>query len=268
MEESYGNLPASHSVGSVPAVVGEDSKTNQEVPGATLQTHQHTSAGSGGPGYQRIGRNNDEGAQQSSNNWKGIFDISSYTQYFNVDTDIVVNRLLSSLHPTSGDFVNKIDANPDLYGLVWISTTLVFLIASFGNCATYLMNKRSEKSISWDFDVSYVHVAAGSIYGYVIIVPLGYYFLLQYLGSSVSLIRFWCLWGYSLFILIPTSLLLVIPVEFLRWVIILAAGAASSSFIGLNLGSYIESVDLSIVAVSAFVLQMGLSIFIKVRFFP
>lgn len=52
--------------------------------------------------------------QQPANNWKGVFNISSYTQYFNVDTDIVLNRLLSSLHPTSGDFFDKIDANPDL----------------------------------------------------------------------------------------------------------------------------------------------------------
>lgn len=49
----------------------------------------------------------------SSNNWKGVFSVSSYTQFFNVDTDIVLNRLTSSLYP-SGDFFSKIDANPDL----------------------------------------------------------------------------------------------------------------------------------------------------------
>lgn len=91
------------------------------------------------------------------------------------------------------------------YGLVWISTTLVFVIASLGNCATYLMNRKANPNISWTFDVNYVNVAAGVIYGYALIVPLGYYFLLQYLGSSASLVRFWCLWGYSLFIFILTS---------------------------------------------------------------
>ncbi|KAL6503727.1 hypothetical protein OROGR_025650 [Orobanche gracilis] len=29
--------------------------------------------------------------------------------------------------------------------------------------------------------------------------------MLQYLGSSVSLVRLWCLWGYSLFIFVLTS---------------------------------------------------------------
>ena len=52
--------------------------------------------------------------QQSTNNCKGVFSISSYTQYFNVDTDDVFNRLRSSLDPINGDFFSKIEANPDL----------------------------------------------------------------------------------------------------------------------------------------------------------
>ena len=52
--------------------------------------------------------------QQPANSWRGVFSVSSYTQYFNVDTDLVLNRLLGSLHPIGGDFFTKIDANPDL----------------------------------------------------------------------------------------------------------------------------------------------------------
>lgn len=91
------------------------------------------------------------------------------------------------------------------YGLIWISTTLVFVLSSLGNLATYLMEKQTDKSTSWSFDVSYVNVAACSIYGYTIVIPLAYYFLLQYMGSNSSLIRFWCMWGYSLAIFVPSS---------------------------------------------------------------
>lgn len=91
------------------------------------------------------------------------------------------------------------------YGLVWITTTLVFVLAALGNCATYLMQKRSDQGAAWSFDVSYMNVAAGSVYGYAIVVPMAFYFSLQYLGSNSSLIRFWCLWGYSLFIFILAS---------------------------------------------------------------
>ena len=52
--------------------------------------------------------------QQLVSNWKGVFNISSYIQYFNVDIDVVLNRLISSLHPIGGDFFSKIDANPHL----------------------------------------------------------------------------------------------------------------------------------------------------------
>ncbi|KAK7817624.1 protein yipf1 like protein [Quercus suber] len=207
--------------------------------------------------------------QQPANGWRGMFNILSYTQYFDVDTDVVVNRLISSLHPIAGDFFSKIDANPDLYGLIWISTTLVFVLASFGNCATYLMEKHTDSTTSWNFDVSYINVAAGSVYGYAIGVPLAFYFLLQYLGSKPSLVQFWCLWGYSFFVFVLAAFLLLIPVEILRWMIIILAGATSACFVAFNLKSHVEGrADLSLTVVAAFLLQMALAIFIKVWFFP
>lgn len=276
MDDSFSTLPTSHLLGSVPAVFTEGNKTtttSYEAPQANLQIFPPNGVG-GGRGYQTLGSPSDnhaEGVEQmsSTNNWKGVFNISSYTQYFNVDTDIVLNRLMSSLYPINGDFFSKIEANPDLYGLVWITTTLVFVIASLGNCGTYLMNKHSDSSTSWSFDVSYISLAACSIYGYAVVVPLGFYFLLQYLGSNASLVRFWCMWGYSFFILVLSSFLLVIPVEFLRWIIIIITGGASATFVALNLRSHIEgNNDLTMVLVAAFILQMGLALFIKMWFFP
>ncbi|GKU92005.1 hypothetical protein SLEP1_g5793 [Rubroshorea leprosula] len=271
MDESHSNLPSSHLLGSVPAVVNEETKsTIYEVPEANMQIFPPNNGGAGGSGlgYQSLGSPTEGFEQQPANNWKGVFSISSYTQYFNVDTDIVLNRLLSSFYATSGDFFNKIDANPDLYGAIWISTTLVFLLAALGNCATYLIEKHTDSSTSWSFDVSYVNVAAGVIYGYAIVVPMAFYFILQYMGSNGSLIRFWCMWGYSLFIFVPCAFLLLIPIEIVRWIIILLAGTASSSFVALNLRSSMEASDLTIMAVASFFLQLALAIFIKVWFFP
>ncbi|KDP44878.1 hypothetical protein JCGZ_01378 [Jatropha curcas] len=272
MDESYNNLPTSHLLGSVPAVVTEEKSTaNYEVPvpEANMQTFPPNNGGGGSNrGYQTLGSPPEAFEQQSPNNWKGVFSVSSYTQYFNVDTDIVINRMMSSFYPIGGDFFSKIDANPDLYGLIWVSTTLVFVLASLGNCATYLMQKHTDSSASWSFDVGYVNVAAAAIYGYAILVPLAFYFLLQYLGTNASLIRYWCMWGYSLVIFILSSFLLVIPVEVLRWIIILAAGIDSACFVAMNLKSCIDGNDLTIVLVAAFFLQLALAIFIKAWFFP
>ncbi|KAJ9175775.1 hypothetical protein P3X46_014293 [Hevea brasiliensis] len=270
MEESYSNLPTSHLLGSVPAVVSEEKSTTTYVaPEANMQTFPPNNNGEGSSrGYQTLGSPPEGFEQQPPNNWKGVFSVSSYTQYFNVDTDIVINRMMSSFYPIGGDFFSKIDANPDLYGLIWISTTLVFVLASLGNCATYLIQKRADSSASWSFDVGYVNVAACAIYGYAIVVPLAFYFLLQYLGTNASLVRFWCMWGYSLFIFILSSFLLVIPVEVLRWIIILAAGIDSACFVAVNLKSCVEGNDLTIVVFAAFFLQLALAIFIKAWFFP
>ncbi|GAA0171629.1 hypothetical protein LIER_25615 [Lithospermum erythrorhizon] len=268
MDDSISNLPTSHLLGSVPAVVSEKrSSSNNEAPKANLQIFPPNNNGSGDPRYETYTTPNEGDVGQSSSGWSGVFSISSYTQYFNVDTDVIMNRMTSSLFPHVGDFFQKIEANPDLYGLIWISTTLVFVIASLGNCATYLIQRKGDGSTTWAFDVNYINVAASSIYGYAVIVPLGFYFLLQYLGSKASLVHFWCLWGYSLFIFILTSFLLVIPVEFLRWTFTLVSGATSASFVTLNLKTYIEANDLTMVPASAFILQMGLAIFIKMWFF-
>ncbi|KAH1062001.1 hypothetical protein AAZX31_02G235500 [Glycine max] len=268
-ESSYTGLPTSHLLGSVPAVITEENNATKHVAtGANMQTFPPNNGGDRGPGHQTLGSPTEAFEQQPANNWRGIFSMSSYSEYFNVDTDVVLIRLISSLNPVAADFFSKIDANPDLYGLIWISTTLVFVLASLGNLATFLMQKHADNSTSWSFDVSYVNVAACSIYGYAIVVPLAYYFFLQYMGSNASLIRFWCLWGYSLTIFIMSSFLLIIPVEFLRWVIILLTGVASASFVALNLRSYIEGNELSVAIIAAFFLQMALAIFIKVWFFP
>ncbi|XP_024990805.1 protein YIPF1 homolog isoform X1 [Cynara cardunculus var. scolymus] len=272
-ESSYTTLPTSHLPGSVPAVITEEKAPAihkgigllRHDPEANLQIFPPNSGG-GGQGYQTLTNRSDGDGPQSASNWNGAFSISSYTQYFNVDTDDVVNRLTSSLYPT-GDFFRKIEANPDLYGLIWISTTLVFVIAALGNCATYLMSRKGDANVSWSFDVSYFHVSAIAVYGYVFIVPLGFYLLLQYFGSKVGLVHFWCMWGYSLFIFILSSVLLVIPVDFLRWTITLITGVASAAFVGLNLRSHVELNDLTIVLVAACVLQFALAIFIKSWFF-
>lgn len=93
------------------------------------------------------------------------------------------------------------------YGPVWISTTLIFMLAFAGNIASYLIqNKKTSTDLAWKFDVSYFNLAAFVIYGYTVVIPTGFYFLFQYFGvAAASLVRLWCMWGYSLFIFIPCS---------------------------------------------------------------
>ncbi|KAE9451423.1 hypothetical protein C3L33_16660, partial [Rhododendron williamsianum] len=275
MDESYANLQTSHLLGSVPAVVSEDRKsTSYEAPVANLQAFPPNSAG-GGRGYQTlrspIGK--EVGQVAETQLLVGKHDLTcalSYVGNQNIDEGYLTTEGIQLLcfvtYERSLGICMCGFAGLD-YGLVWISATLMFVIASLGNFSTYLMDKRSDSSTSWSFDVNYVNVAACAIYGYIVIVPLAFYFLLQYLGSKPSLISFWCMWGYSLSIFVLSSVLLIIPVEFIRWTVIIITGAASASFVTLNLKSYVEGNDITVVLVAAFILQLGLAIFIKMWFF-
>ncbi|KAE8692353.1 Pyrroline-5-carboxylate synthetase isoform 1 [Hibiscus syriacus] len=208
---SYSNLPTRHLLGSVPSIINKEKKASFAVPEANIQYFppNNGSGGSRGQGYQTLEAPTGSLEQQPPNNWKGVFNISSYTQYFNVDTDVVINMLISSFYPTGGDFFSKIDANLDLYGNIWITTTLVFVLSSFVNFATYLMKKHVDGITSWSFDVGYINVAASGIYGYAIMVPLAFYLLLQYMGSNASLIRFWCFGSLLLVLFVRIVVLLL-----------------------------------------------------------
>ncbi|KAI3851806.1 hypothetical protein MKX03_034161 [Papaver bracteatum] len=272
MDESYAGLPTSHLLGSVPAVVSSAPERKPEYanPQANLQIfppNNGVDKGKSSKSYEGLGSPSGGNEEPPTNSWKGYFNIASYTQYFDVDTDVVLDRIKSSFYPHHGDFFTKIDGNPDLYGLIWISTTLVFVVAAFGNCATYLMDKSSNSKTTWNFDVGYLSMAACAIYGYTLVVPAAFFFLLQYLGSSPSLVRFWCMWGYSLFIFICCSLLMIPPLEFVRWTVILIAGVVSAFFVAFNIKSYIGGSDVNLVVVASFVLQLVLALFIKIWFF-
>ncbi|XP_057510979.1 uncharacterized protein LOC130793349 [Actinidia eriantha] len=110
MDDSYPSLATSHLLGSVPVVVDEEKRTTSyEVESHNLQIFPPNNGVGGGWGYHTLESPSEGVEQQPTNNWKGVFSISSYTQYFNVDTDFVLNRLMSSLYPINGGFFSKID---------------------------------------------------------------------------------------------------------------------------------------------------------------
>ncbi len=81
---------------------------------------------------------------------KGWFDRCNFLYllqpYFNVENIDVRDRLLHSLIPLNPKFYNQIESNPDLYGPVWISTTLILVIAASGTLNKYLhVNKVNNK---------------------------------------------------------------------------------------------------------------------------
>lgn len=59
-------------------------------------------------------------------------------QYFDVTEEIVKKRMYHSLIPFNPFFHDIQTQKPDIYGPVWIYTTLVFIIAASGEITGYL----------------------------------------------------------------------------------------------------------------------------------
>ncbi|XP_041091655.1 protein YIPF2 [Polyodon spathula] len=177
------------------------------------------------------------GQKQQPNFWS--FDY--YQSFFNIDTLQVLDRIKGSLLPLPGkNFVkHHLRNNPDLYGPFWICATLVFTVAISGNLSTFLLQMGDPK-YHYRPQFHKVSVAGVSVFSYAWLVPLALWGFLQWRSSSnpsvtsYSFLETVCVYGYSLFIYIPTSILWIIPVDWLRWLLILLAMALSGSVLVLT----------------------------------
>jgi len=178
----------------------------------------------------------DEGPGQwkTSNFWTLAF----YQQFFDVDTADVKNRLLYSMVPIPGKsfLQHHIRPRPDLYGPFWICCTLVFSIAISGNLSDFLQKSVDpEQKVKWHYDFHKVTLAATAVFSYAGLVPATLYGFLWWSGSAagaatLSFLELVCLYGYSLAIYIPVSLLWLIQVSWWQWICVLA-GAGMSGYV-------------------------------------
>lgn len=179
--------------------------------------------GQGGPGEWK-----------TSNFWTLAF----YQQFFDVDTTDVKNRLIYSMVPVPGKsfLQHHIRPRPDLYGPFWICCTLVFSIAISGNLADFLQKSVDpEQGTKWHYDFHKVTLAATAVFSYAGLVPASLYGFLWWSSSgagaaTLSFLELVCLYGYSLAIYIPVSLLWLVQVSWWQWLCVLA-GAGLSGYV-------------------------------------
>lgn len=174
--------------------------------------------------------------------------IAYYQPLFDVDTVQVLNRVKGSLLPRPrGAFFELIAANPDLYGPFWVATTLIFAMAITGNLASYFAfvqvllpdGKPDPTAKKWQYDFSQLTVAGSVIYSYVTLLPLLFWLLLRYYEASKKLADVLCIYGYTMAIFIPVTVLCVLPSNLLRWLLVLLGGAISSIFLLSNFHAHL-----------------------------
>ncbi|XP_020800080.1 protein YIPF1-like [Drosophila serrata] len=169
-----------------------------------------------------------------------LLTIEYYQQYFNVDTFMVLNRILNSMMPKrakSNYLRMEISENPDLYGPFWIGVTLIFSIAISGNLFSYLQYARND--YQWHYNFKLVSYAATCIFIYATLLPVVLWAMFKYSLKPVdsveinsgsytpTLISLLCIYGYSLAIYIPVSILCVINISMLKWLLVILAALLS-----------------------------------------
>lgn len=191
--------------------------------------------GSGGPtGFEEPRR--PEAAAGAS----GFWSIKYYQPLFDVDTLQVLNRVKGALLPRpKGAFFELVAPNPDLYGPFWISTTLIFSMAMTGNLASYISFTPTAAHPKWTYNFNQLSLASSVIYSYVTLLPLLFWLLLRYYEASKKLVDVLCIYGYTLSVFVPISILCVLPSNLLRWLLVLLGGAVSAVFLLSNFHAHL-----------------------------
>ncbi|KAL4648563.1 protein YIPF1-like [Arapaima gigas] len=172
------------------------------------------------------------GSREGSKFWTFEY----YQSLFSVDTEQVLNRVGVALLPLPGRNLieHHIRKSPDLYGPFWICVTLVFSMAISGNLSTFFSQK-GDPQYHYRPQFHQVSVAAVAVLAYAWLVPLCVWGFLKWRQGSkwqtegYSFLETVCLYGYSLFLFIPTTVLWIIPLEWVRWLLILGAVWISGS---------------------------------------
>ncbi|XP_023303416.2 protein YIPF1 [Lucilia cuprina] len=204
-------------------------------------------SGSGGGSANGAGSaNGGEGLPEpatAGTNKVSFLTLEYYQQFFNVDTLMVLERIANSMIPkrAPGNYLKSIiGQNPDLYGPFWITTTLIFSIAISGNIASYF--QAANNPYKWRYNFHLVSVAATCIFVYVNLLPAALWGLFKYSLKPIqegletenadytpSLLALMCVYGYSLAIYIPVSILWVIQISILQWLLVITAALLSGS---------------------------------------
>ncbi|GIY50123.1 protein YIPF1 [Caerostris extrusa] len=167
--------------------------------------------------------------KEGSSFWK----FSYYQSFFDVDTDQVAQRIIWSMIPLPGraTFLDRqIRPKPDLYGPFWIAATLVFSTAISANIANYLRTEGQGAHL-WSYDFHKVSLSATAVYSYTFLLPLILWGLMWYRQNTnrYTLLEMLCVYGYSLAIYVPISVLWVIQVAWFQWILVIIGAVLSGA---------------------------------------
>ena len=110
---------------------------------------------------------------------------------------------------------------------------MIFCIAFAGNLAIWLNSSGAR------YDFNFIPFAAGLVYSVGLLIPFGLWLVCRKFHPESKIVDFVCLYGYSLTVFLPVTLLCTFDIELLRWILIIYATGSSAYFIFLNLDAFL-----------------------------
>nr|XP_009859347.1 protein YIPF1 isoform X2 [Ciona intestinalis] len=167
-----------------------------------------------------------------------IWTFAYYQELFNVNTDTVLQRIKGSMIPSRKQTFTRryIGGRPDMYGPFWICATLVLSIGVCGNLTT-LLTHITDETYHYTPQFERLSIAAIMVYSYTFLIPLLIKGVLWWRKSSsnYSVVDIICTYGYSLFVFIPVSILLLVPSDPFDWIALSIAILLSGSCIAVSM---------------------------------
>eukprot|EP01061_Rhynchopus_euleeides_P009204 TRINITY_DN18333_c0_g1_i1.p1 TRINITY_DN18333_c0_g1~~TRINITY_DN18333_c0_g1_i1.p1 ORF type:complete len:401 (+),score=130.14 TRINITY_DN18333_c0_g1_i1:79-1281(+) len=212
-------------------------------------------------GLDQTTRSQDSAQEQAVQESGNFFKMAYYQKFFNVDTADVVERLRWSAFLVTPRYMKPRaerdvgNSRPDMYGPLWVSTTLWVVMAVCDVLAENVSRYRDSNKTApatlvpltaspevttaspssgndWEFDFEYVVLTLATSYAYVLGVPLLLWCILRYKDvGNISLSKLICLYGYAMSPMVIGAVVTIVPVMLVK---LLAIGITSLySFVGI-----------------------------------
>lgn len=178
--------------------------------------------GGGPPPYQAPGAY----PEPSSSGTHALWHIEYWAKYFNVDSSDVVQRSFLAVVPKDS-FLDVYNSNPDLWGTFWVPTSVIFAMFVTASLSQNIAQALAGQPRQYDFTM--LSFAVFSIYAYVLVLGAFVYGMTKYFGSQPGLMECFSVYGYSMAVWIPISVLCVLPFNLFRWAVV-GVGFVSSGF--------------------------------------
>ena len=188
-----------------------------------------------------------------------------FKKYFQITSNDFILRFINSFIPFNHKFGNLIQNNPDLYGPIWIYTSLILLISATGSLTRTLQGHNNK-----NFFQEFIPIAGTTVYSVGFGLPILITFLMKLFGVKLGFVHVICTYGYSFSIFLPISIICVIQINAVQWIALIYAVFSSTSLLVVNyhklMGEFSKNRKYIIIII-VLLAQIGLLLFFKLYFF-